>query len=175
MPIPRAVLSSIFTRQQAVDKGGTCRFSYFTLVQYALRALVAGKCVLSEKPIASSVADARASINAHARVRRSFKVPPVWFVAENFRFEEVFAEAARLAPLLGYPIKLDLVAHTPLNARCGSLVHLFRQKCRCSNAYSPFFGSSVSFLHAFRGVKRCHARFGREGSPSNKHVIEACM
>lgn len=47
----------------------------------------------------------------------NFKVPPVWFVAENFRFEEAFVEAARIMPRLGFLLKLDLVADTPLNAR----------------------------------------------------------
>ena len=51
-------------------------------------------------------------------LQANFKAPPVWFVAENFRFEEAFVEAARVMPRLGFLLKLDLVADTPLNARC---------------------------------------------------------
>jgi hypothetical protein len=51
------------------------------------------------------------------QLQENFQVPPVWFVAENFRFEEAFVEAARIMPRLGYLLKLDLVADTPLNAR----------------------------------------------------------
>eukprot|EP00892_Ulva_mutabilis_P009484 jgi/Ulvmu1/6908/UM031_0115.1 len=86
-------------------------------LQYVLRALAAGKSVLSEKPVASSVADARAAVEAYAKMRACFRAPPVWFVAENFRFEEVFVEAARLVPRLGFLLRLDLRADTPLNAR----------------------------------------------------------
>lgn len=50
-------------------------------------------------------------------LQANFKLPPVWFVAENFRFEEAFVEAARIMPRLGFLLKLDLVADTPLNAR----------------------------------------------------------
>lgn len=86
-------------------------------MQYVLRALAAGKSVLSEKPVASSVADARAAVAAYNKMRACFRAPPVWFVAENFRFEEVFVEAARLVPRLGFLLRLDLRADTPLNAR----------------------------------------------------------
>lgn len=87
------------------------------MLQYVLRALAAGKSVLSEKPVASSVADARAAVEAYTQMRACFRTPPVWFVAENFRFEEVFVEAARLVPRLGFLLRLDLRADTPLNAR----------------------------------------------------------
>lgn len=60
----------------------------------------------------------RALLDGNDGVQANFKVPPVWFVAENFRFEEAFVEASRIMPRLGFLLKLDLVADTPLNARC---------------------------------------------------------
>jgi predicted dehydrogenase len=48
--------------------------------RYVLAALAAGKAVLSEKPVAPSVADARALIRKAKRYRRP------WLVGENFAF-----------------------------------------------------------------------------------------
>lgn len=80
-------------------------------LQVVTQALQAGKCVLSEKPIAPTVAQAAAALQSY----QMMKTTPVWCVGENYRFEEVFDAAAKLVPSLGDIIKLDLVADMPMN------------------------------------------------------------
>lgn len=54
-------------------------------------ALLAGKHVISEKPIAPESASAQRLIELHAR-----RPAQVWMVGENWRYEEAFERAARL-------------------------------------------------------------------------------
>jgi predicted dehydrogenase len=89
-----------------------------TLMQYALRALAAGKAVLSEKPLSTHVSHARKALKAAAALRPPPVPPPTWFVAENFRFEDAFSEAARIVPSLGFALKVDLFAEAPMNPMC---------------------------------------------------------
>lgn len=84
-------------------------------MQYVLKALAAGKAVLSEKPVSACFADAKQAIEASRSFTRPLYPKPLWFVAENFRFESVFEEAARLVPLCGGVSRVDLVAEAPLN------------------------------------------------------------
>ncbi len=54
-------------------------------------ALAAGKHVISEKPVAPTVAAGRRLLDAQAR-----HPGPVWMVAENYRYEEPFQRAAEI-------------------------------------------------------------------------------
>ncbi len=76
-----------------------------------LKALALGKHVVSEKPIASSVAEGQALIsNSRTCADR------VWMVAENWRFEEAFqvaAEAIR-AGRIGKPLFCDFSLQVPV-------------------------------------------------------------
>lgn len=54
------------------------------------KALSAGKHVLSEKPVAKDVATARSLLE----YRAALPSPPVWAVAENFRFQQGLQYAA---------------------------------------------------------------------------------
>lgn len=79
------------------------------IISAAVRsALVAGKHVLSEKPIASSSADARRLI----AFWNSMAPRPAWLVCENWRLERAFIEGRRL---------LD----------AGSIGDLLRARCVC--------------------------------------------
>jgi predicted dehydrogenase len=91
------------------------------LVQYVLKALAAGKAVLSEKPISACFADAKKAIEDSRRLYRPLSPKPLWFVAENFRFESVFEETARLVPMCGAVSRVDLVAEVPLNYWCAPM------------------------------------------------------
>ncbi len=61
------------------------------------KALAAGKHVFSEKPVAGDVASASALLGWHAALAS----PPVWAVAENFRFMKGLRLAADKARDLG--------------------------------------------------------------------------
>jgi predicted dehydrogenase len=61
------------------------------------KALAAGKHVLSEKPVAPDVAGAKALISWY----RSINQPPIWAVAENFRYVKSLKFAADKVKELG--------------------------------------------------------------------------
>lgn len=61
--------------------GAVC--TVHVLPQVVERALAAGKHVLQEKPVAGMVAAALTAFRAH----RLGGVKPLWFVAENYRWE----------------------------------------------------------------------------------------
>ena len=74
-------------------------------MQYILSALRSGKSVLSEKPIARTLAEGRAAVAEY----RQMDTAAVWAVGENYRFEDAFHAAAQKVPLIGDVVKVDLV------------------------------------------------------------------
>ncbi len=83
------------------------------LPEVVTQALAAGKHVFSEKPIAPTVADAKALIAAS----RSYG-DRVWMVGENWRYEEAFQTAARAVQdgRIGQPMFCDLSLQLPIKA-----------------------------------------------------------
>ena len=77
------------------------------------QALTAGKHVVSEKPIAPTVAEAQSLIARN----RSFG-DRVWMVGENWRYEEAFQAAAQAirAGRIGQPLFCDLSMQLPVMA-----------------------------------------------------------
>ena len=77
------------------------------------QALEAGKHVLSEKPIAPTVAEGKALV-AHSR---SF-ADQVWMVGENWRYEGAFQAAAEAirAGRIGRPVFCDVSLQLPIKA-----------------------------------------------------------
>lgn len=88
------------------------------------QALASGKHVISEKPIASTVAEAQALI---ARSRRFGD--RVWMVGENWRYEEAFQVAAQAirAGRIGQPLFCDLSLQMPVEADSPYLKTAWRQ------------------------------------------------
>lgn len=78
------------------------------------RALEAGKHVISEKPAASSVAEGRRLLGYHAA-----RPDVVWMVAENWRYEPAFRQAASLIAdgAIGRLLTLDWIGHTAMAAQ----------------------------------------------------------
>ena len=75
------------------------------------QALVAGKHVVSEKPIAPSRAQAQSLIHLHRRHPEQ-----VWMVAENWRYEEAFVRAAELlhSGAIGRPVVAHWAQYSPM-------------------------------------------------------------
>lgn len=74
---------------------------------YIRAALIAGKHVLSEKPVAENVKDADDLITWY---RNELKTRATWYVAENWRFLDSIAfakeEANKLGRTLGFRVRI---------------------------------------------------------------------
>lgn len=77
------------------------------------KALLAGKHVISEKPIAPDVATARRLIDLY----RGGSNRQIWMVAENWRYESAFMRAAALVAegAVGKPLTCSWSLHLPVN------------------------------------------------------------
>lgn len=80
------------------------------------QALAAGKHVLSEKPIAPTVAAGRALLAQSAHRSQPQSLLPVWMVGENWRYEEAFRRAAQLVHerTIGAPVTCSWAIHSPM-------------------------------------------------------------
>lgn len=107
------------------------------------RALKAGKHVIEEKPVAADIDAAMEAL----RFYHSLDKPPLWMLAENYRYEDVFQEACRLAPsTLGKIIKLDLVADMAMDKNN----KYYSTSWRREDAGVAITESSVHFVAALR-------------------------
>jgi predicted dehydrogenase len=83
----------------------TCRLPIKTQNQYIRAALLAGKHVLSEKPIAENVQEAQDTIKWY----RSEISGVSWCIGENWRFLNSFkyacGEVKKLGKLLGFQVR----------------------------------------------------------------------
>lgn len=75
-------------------------------------ALASGKHVISEKPVAPDVATGRKLIEGYAGQK-------VWMVAENWRYEDSFIQAAQLIAqgAIGKPMLASWSIHSPISAK----------------------------------------------------------
>jgi predicted dehydrogenase len=80
------------------------------------QALAAGKHVLSEKPIAPTVAAGRALLAQSAHRSQPQGLLPVWMVGENWRYEEAFRRAAQLVHegTIGSVVTCSWAVHSPM-------------------------------------------------------------
>ncbi|MAS35096.1 MAG: hypothetical protein CL610_13885 [Anaerolineaceae bacterium] len=74
------------------------------------QALRSGKHVISEKPIAPTVADGKALIEQHTS-------GSLWMVGENFRYQAAFMRAAEMLAdgVIGRPVLANWTMYSPLN------------------------------------------------------------
>jgi predicted dehydrogenase len=78
---------------------------------FVTQTLASGKHLISEKPIATDLATGRELLAAYQQ-----RAHQVWMVAENWRYETAFVQAAALvqAGEIGTPITCHLAAYTPM-------------------------------------------------------------
>lgn len=78
---------------------------------FVIQALASGKHLISEKPIATDLPTAQQLCAAYTQ-----RASQVWMVAENWRYETAFVQAAALvrAGEIGTPITCHMAAYTPM-------------------------------------------------------------
>ena len=79
------------------------------LPQAVEMALAAGKHVISEKPIAPTVAEGKRLLSIYERHQDQ-----VWMVAENWRYEASFLQAANVLDEIGKPLLCHWALHIPI-------------------------------------------------------------
>lgn len=81
--------------------------------EYIKQALLAGKHVLSEKPVAKDIATAQELLAWYRSNSDSGRVRATWGVAENFRFLQRFSfgaqEARKLGRVLGFRLRVSIM------------------------------------------------------------------
>eukprot|EP00899_Mesostigma_viride_P008823 jgi/Mesvir1/17942/Mv12993-RA.3 len=112
------------------------------------RALAAGKHVLQEKPIALTAARGAQMVESYERgFGVESKVPRIWFLAENYRFESGLIEAGALVASLGRMVMAEMVAEMPMNAAN----KYFNSGWRRDPATDGFMGEGA--VHLFAGLR----------------------
>lgn len=113
--------------------------------EVVMRALRAGKHVISEKPIAPTIEEARENIEAY----RALNNGAVWNIAENFRYEDVFEAQADLVAKIGNVVKMDLLADMPMSEGNKYFTSAWRRDTAlCPGGF--LMDSSVHFSAAMR-------------------------
>ncbi|BBN07596.1 hypothetical protein MPTK1_4g04870 [Marchantia polymorpha subsp. ruderalis] len=81
-----------------------------------IRSLKAGKHVLQEKPVGTSVAELRGALQQYYEIATSGVQPPIWAVAENYRFEPSLMEAAKWVKEAGSVYSVQVTAEAAMNS-----------------------------------------------------------
>lgn len=133
-----------------------------SMIEMVTKCLRNGKHVLEEKPVAVSVSQAMAAIASHRRESSAS-----WNLAENFRFENAFLEAAKHITEIGKVIKLEVAADVPANS---SNNKYFKTAWRHDAEGCPGGFLFDSGVHSFAGL-RMLAHAGGCGEP----VAASCL
>jgi predicted dehydrogenase len=115
LPTPVAVTTDLDALLARADIDAVLLLLPITALPDAIRrALAAGKHLLSEKPIAPTVAQARDLL-----AKATHHPQTVWMVGENWRYEAAFQQAARLVRdgAIGRPLTCHWAVYTPITSQ----------------------------------------------------------
>lgn len=120
-------------------------------VEISMKILRAGKHVLQEKPAASSIKEAAASLSFYRSLSVNGVCAPIWAIAENYRFEPALLEAAKLVKELGDLMNIQVTAEAPMN----SLNPYFSSEWRRNFNGGFTLDVGVHFIAGLRLVSGC--------------------
>uniref|UniRef100_A0A7S4K0N3 Gfo/Idh/MocA-like oxidoreductase N-terminal domain-containing protein n=1 Tax=Odontella aurita TaxID=265563 RepID=A0A7S4K0N3_9STRA len=117
--------------------------------KFIIRLLNTGKHILSEKPIAPTVAEAKKLIEEYQTIRKQ-KPSLIWSVAENFRYEPGIRKAASLVRQneIGEVIMMNLIVKNPFLPNNPYLNTAWRKE--------PSWDGGLfidAFIHAAAGIR----------------------
>ena len=137
--------------------------------ELVIRLLGAGKHVLSEKPIAPTVAEASALVGEYRRIVRERHPALVWSVAENFRYEPGIRKAASLVRRheVGDVIMVNLTVKNPFPRDNPYLNTAWRKE---PSWYGGLFVDA--FVHAAAGLRSIVPDDVRQVSAITSHNAE---
>ncbi|XP_057819008.1 dehydrogenase FPY6 isoform X1 [Cryptomeria japonica] len=135
-------------------------------VEISTMMLKAGKHVLQEKPAALSVTAAVAALSFYTSLSINGVQPPIWAIAENYRFEPALLEAAALVKDLGDLMTIQFTAEAPMN----NLNPYFSSEWRRNFIGGFILDVGVHFIAGLRLVAGCEiisvAAISRHVDPS---------
>lgn len=85
-------------------------------VEMSLKLLKAGKHVIQEKPAAAFINEAETALSSYNAIRASFTCPPIWAIAENYRFEPAFVEGKKSVSDIGDMMSVQLIVEGSMNS-----------------------------------------------------------
>eukprot|EP00897_Mesotaenium_endlicherianum_P002663 jgi/Mesen1/2424/ME000157S01558 len=118
------------------------------------RALQAGKHVIQEKPIAATVEEGQRVLAVHkALAAGNGGRAPIWAVAENYRFEPGFIEAARMVREAGQMMMVEVMIEAPMTATSPYFHSQWRRDADFAGAF--LVDGGVHFVAALRMLAGC--------------------
>jgi len=122
-------------------------------LEIVLRALKAGKHVIQEKPVSSSVAEARDAWSAYQALAGKDVKLPIWAVAENYRFEPALIQAGKFVKDLGAIMGVQVLIEAPMNSSSPYFSSTWRRDPKFRGGF--MIDGGVHFIAGLRMVMGC--------------------